>query len=603
MPNFSATKVVGSLPGTLAPNTLYLVRTGVGFALYCSDATGTVAHPINAPASVISSLNALTGELLLSLGQELTASALDPAKKAGNATLSNGRRTVTFTAPQAITIGDLGFLSGKHCFAFKYVSGSASSNAAVGVALVTIPNFTHQIGYDLTNEVGMFQNSGNIYSNTSLAATGSAFSTVGDEVMVAVDCDGRQVWMRTNGGNWNGSPTANPATGVGGITVTGTAAIVPALCTDAASVWDFKPSSYAYPAPVGFGSWSSAATATTVTPNDVLIENPTTGQVLMFNGTEWYNGDLPAGGGGQATLTPGTADRLVTYQTGVTGQPLKQATYFDSPAITTPPAPAAAHLRWYARSRGGRVLPHTVGPSGVDISLQPSLFGNSICMWLPGTGTTLAINFGTTFTARNNGTNAAQAHPTRTSTNALTSMGRATFGTGTTATGSSGIQTARPVAWRGNAAGLGGFFFSARFGIEVYDSQMRVFVGLSANNAFMAADASTWANTIGIGKDSSDTIWQIMSRNASGGFTKTPTGLSTAANQVLDIALFAPPNGSSVGVLLTDPVAGTVILETTLTANLPVNTAFLYMQAHCMSVSGTTAKSLALARMYCEVDL
>lgn len=43
-------KVVAALPATLAPNTLYLVRTGAGFDLYCSDVTGSIAHLINAPA-------------------------------------------------------------------------------------------------------------------------------------------------------------------------------------------------------------------------------------------------------------------------------------------------------------------------------------------------------------------------------------------------------------------------------------------------------------------------------------------------------------------------------------------------------------------------
>ena len=40
-------KVVAALPATLAPNTLYMVRVGSGFDLYVSDATGSVAHPIN----------------------------------------------------------------------------------------------------------------------------------------------------------------------------------------------------------------------------------------------------------------------------------------------------------------------------------------------------------------------------------------------------------------------------------------------------------------------------------------------------------------------------------------------------------------------------
>lgn len=45
-------KVVSSLPGTLDPDTLYLVRVGTGFDLYASDATGSIAYPVNAPAQI-----------------------------------------------------------------------------------------------------------------------------------------------------------------------------------------------------------------------------------------------------------------------------------------------------------------------------------------------------------------------------------------------------------------------------------------------------------------------------------------------------------------------------------------------------------------------
>ena len=52
-------KVVGSLPATLQPNTMYLVRTGTGFDLYCSDATGSIAHPINGGSGSIANAGAI----------------------------------------------------------------------------------------------------------------------------------------------------------------------------------------------------------------------------------------------------------------------------------------------------------------------------------------------------------------------------------------------------------------------------------------------------------------------------------------------------------------------------------------------------------------
>ena len=277
--------------------------------------------------------------------------------------------------------------------------------------------------------------------------------------------------------------------------------------------------------------------------------------------------------------------------------------YLDFPAVTSIPAAPGTGLRHFARSRAGRILPHVIGPAGIDVALQPALFGNTTYMWLPGTGTTLGINWGTSFTARNSGTSAAQGHPTRASTNALTSLARAIFGTGTTATGTSAIQSSATVAWRGNAANLGGFFFHARFAVETHEAAMRYVIGLSANNAAMAADPSTWANTIALVKDSADTNWFIASRNATT-LTKTATGLAVAAGTILDFMLFCKPNDTQITARLVNAVDGTVYVDNvSITSNIPVNTTFMYMWAGCMSTVGTTAKLFALNRMYLESDL
>lgn len=277
--------------------------------------------------------------------------------------------------------------------------------------------------------------------------------------------------------------------------------------------------------------------------------------------------------------------------------------FLDIPDVVTPAAPATGWLRLFAKTRAARGTLNTIGPLGVDVAYQPALFGNTMVLWVP-SGTTAQTAFGATYTARNNGTAAAQATPARASTNAMTSLLRAQFGTGTTATGASGTQTAATVAWRGNAAGLGGFFFFARFGIETLAADQRAMVGLSANNATMAADGSTWANTCALVKDSADNTWQFATRNATT-LTKTASGCTVTAGQVLDLYIFAPPNNSgTITVRLVDAVTGTIFMDDVgITANLPVNTTFLYMQAHTQSVSGATAKILSLNKMYLETDL
>jgi hypothetical protein len=45
-------KVIAALPGTLDPNTVYLVRAGAGFDIRVTDQTGSTAHVLNTEGGV-----------------------------------------------------------------------------------------------------------------------------------------------------------------------------------------------------------------------------------------------------------------------------------------------------------------------------------------------------------------------------------------------------------------------------------------------------------------------------------------------------------------------------------------------------------------------
>jgi hypothetical protein len=68
MSNFRPNKVVGSLPPTLEPNAVYFVRTGVGFDLYCTDQTGSIAHQINVNPAQIRAIEQTASFSLLGIG-------------------------------------------------------------------------------------------------------------------------------------------------------------------------------------------------------------------------------------------------------------------------------------------------------------------------------------------------------------------------------------------------------------------------------------------------------------------------------------------------------------------------------------------------------
>ena len=268
-----------------------------------------------------------------------------------------------------------------------------------------------------------------------------------------------------------------------------------------------------------------------------------------------------------------------------------------------PIAPSSGRQKLFTDSMAGRFMMGALNSAAIHFDFQPALFNSTTYMWLAGTGTTLAINWGTSYTARNSGTNAAQSHPAKTSTSAITSMNRANFSTGTTATGASGIQTTDTTAWLGNSAGLGGFFFFARFGLETLSGTYRAFIGLSANNAALNADPSTINNTIGLGKNTADTNWHVITKGV-GTANKIDTSVAVTQGSVIDFYMYSEPFSSLVVFELRNSLDNTILYTSSgINTNLPANTLFMYMQTHIQSQSGTTAKLLALNRMYLESNL
>lgn len=270
---------------------------------------------------------------------------------------------------------------------------------------------------------------------------------------------------------------------------------------------------------------------------------------------------------------------------------------------TFPTNPSSGRTKIFTDGMATRFLVSSLDSSGLHFDFQPALFNSTTYMWLAGTGTTLAINWGTSYTARNNGTGAAQATPIKASTSAIASMNRATYSTGSTATGASGIQSTDTTAWMGNAANLGGFFFFARVALEAISGTYRFFVGVSANNATMAADSSTWNNTIGFGKDAADGTLQFIMRNNGTVTTKSNTTITPTATDIFDIYIYVKPNTSEVNWELRNALTNATLWSRVETTNLPLNTTFMYMQSHIQSTVGTTPKLLALNRMYLESNL
>jgi len=172
--------------------------------------------------------------------------------------LSNNNLTATFIATQSGVLSTIGYNSGKYYAEVKFVSGSASGDCSIGLAPSTEP-LSSQIGYnDSSGAIAIFQNSGNIYRNGTSVGSGSPFSTVGNTVGVAVDFTNKLIWFCTSGGEWNGSGTANPSTGTGGLAYTNTGLMYLAVATDEACVMTANfDGSFVTTCPSGFNAWGA----------------------------------------------------------------------------------------------------------------------------------------------------------------------------------------------------------------------------------------------------------------------------------------------------------------------------------------------------------
>lgn len=280
------------------------------------------------------------------------------------------------------------------------------------------------------------------------------------------------------------------------------------------------------------------------------------------------------------------------------------ASYSEYTGQTSDAAAPSSAARTYVRNLSGRYLPFFRGPSGVPSGVQPGLFANNVTMFLNGTGATAPINLGTNWTV-----STTQSTPTIANTNFMTQMKRTVFTTTTTASNTAGPRSTTPVCWRGNAAGQGGFFFAARWGVLTYTSTMRAWCGLSGLTTALTAatDPSAINDTVCMSKDTGETTWQVMTRDTST-TSKTTTGRATAAAgsaEVFDFYAWCAPNDSQITVRVVDITTPTVLVDNvSKSSNLPTSTVML--TAHCEAQNqaggGGSAVAIFLAKLYIETD-
>jgi hypothetical protein len=242
-------------------------------------------------------------------------------------------------------------------------------------------------------------------------------------------------------------------------------------------------------------------------------------------------------------------------------------------AVSTPSAPAAGFMAPYAKALCGREMPFVLGPSGIERCVEiPEITGWH--GWYKGFGSAAGTSVGI---AQTNTVTPVQTSPT--STNRATLMHRSTYSSVvTTPSQQIGSRATFNTLFRGNAAGIGGFWIVSRFVFTTIKTAERFFCGVSATTNNVTVDPSSLTNIAGFGFDTADSAITFMHNDGSGTATKTAiAGQATlATNNTGYIAVIGCyPNDSKIYYALYDLVQGVWLCDASVNTDLPVNTTAL----------------------------
>lgn len=346
----------------------------------------------------------------------------------------------------------------------------------------------------------------------------------------------------------------------------------------------------------------------------VTVELATDKKPWYCDGTTWFDLTASSAGGG----SPGGSTGDVQYNNGgaFAGAANVEINSGDLLLLesATPTAPTAG-VKLFGKKLANRMLPASVGPANMDAALQPSFWRQKIALWTPpGNSTTvpgvLGFNAPTalgTPTARNVA-----------ATNLFTRTRRLGYVSAATAAGFAGHYSTVAQFTTGDGSGLGGFFYSCRFGFSdnAAVSGARAFVGLSSIVAAPTnVEPTTLTNTVGVAQLSTDAtqLYLVFAGSA----TNTAIALGTnfppmiaagVANGVAyDLTLFAPPSSNGVIHYRLERIGTAFVAEgtfnmTTPGTQLPANTTLLAHRAWRCNNAQALSVGIDVLNVYIETD-
>lgn len=259
---------------------------------------------------------------------------------------------------------------------------------------------------------------------------------------------------------------------------------------------------------------------------------------------------------------------------------------------STPSAPADG-VTHYVVEKAGRDIPSWMGEDGVPWEFGESRATSKFAEWsATGNGTGVA-----TWGLANSETGTATTRNVA-STNLFTSVRRIGYVTAASSGSGAGTRHNNNQYWRGNAAGLGGFYYVIRFGMSTANSSNeQMFVGVRNSTSVIAANTnpSSLTNCIGFGIDATQTTMRFIYNDGSGTATTTNLGANFPTNSTdtdwYEARIYATPNAGTVYYHITNLSTGNTASGST-SSDLPSSTTLLC--PHVYVSNGTDATAVGI---------
>ena len=340
--------------------------------------------------------------------------------------------------------------------------------------------------------------------------------------------------------------------------------------------------------------------------------------ILIVQKLDGVKGDTGATGSGSnitvqedGTPVTGTPHSTLNFGPGIlatnTGGGVAQVALDAYPPIAdigvTDPTSPTSGVKLLSRFRTGKHMSGQIDQNGLHYTFQPALFSMNVFRWQAQGGATTVSLFG--FVNTTTGTATARVPA---STSFAASLKRVGYVSSTSVGSSAGTRHAVNEWWSGNAAGLGGFLYVARFNIAQVQSGMRMFVGMTnTTTALPNSNPSTWTNMVGVALDATDSTIQFMYNGASGTAIKASTGLARpTVTDVYEFRLYVPPNGGTYYWSLENltPTAATIVEgNTAASTSVPSNATFLGPQIWVNNASTALAVAVDVISQYLESEV